>query len=567
MISLSLIQIVILTTFNMDTANLKSPLAIFYQWEKEQANNLFMRQPYEGKNIDFTWKETGQEIRKMAQYLINQNLPAGSKIGLVSKNCAWWVMCDLAIMMAGHVSVPIYPNVNATTLNYVLTHSQAKFLFVGKLDDWASMADGVPAEVTCISFPKYAPKEYTQWEEICKITPALSSNPDRDLDQIMTIIYTSGTTGKPKGVVHRFHALAYAITAAQTVIHAGGKEARMFSYLPLAHIAERMLIEIGAIYEGGTIFFAESLDTFAKNLADTKPTVFLGVPRIWTKFQMGILSKLSQPKLSMLLSLPIISGIIKKKIKTGLGLNDCNHYFTGAAPTPPALMKWYKKLGINLQEVYGMTENTAYSHFNRKGKERFGSAGQAMPNVDVRIEENGEILVKSDCLMVEYYKEPELTDNAFRDGFLRTGDEGYVDENGYLYITGRVKDIFKTEKGKYVSPSPIEMKFAKNSLLEQICVVGNNLPQPIALVVLSEEAKKLSKEELSMSLSETLTEINPSLEKHEKLKKVVVVKEEWTIENSLLTPTMKIKRNPIEKLYNSRYVKWYEMKDAVVWES
>jgi len=190
-----------------------------------------------------------------------------------------------------------------------------------------------------------------------------------------------------------------------------------------------------------------------------------------------------------------------------------------------------------------------------------------MPGVEMKITEEGEICVKSLANMVEYYREPEKTAATIRDGFLHTGDKGEVDSEGYVRITGRVKDIFKTSKAKYVAPSPIEMKFSKNELVEQICVVGTGIPQPIALVVLSEDAKSKPKEEVSESIEATLKALNPSLDHHERLQKAVIVSEEWTPENSILTPTLKIKRGAIDDKYQTNYEKWYDGGVGVVWEN
>ena len=321
---------------------------------------------------------------------------------------------------------------------------------------------------------------------------------------------------------------------------------------------------MGSLYTGGKVSFAESLDTFAANLSEASPSVFLGVPRIWTKFQQGILGKLPQKKLNVLLSIPIISTLIKKKIQKGLGLSKAKNIFTGAAPTPASIIKWFEKLGIKIQEAYAMTENTCYSHVSFKSKIKIGSVGQALPLCDVKLSDQKEILIKHDALMDGYYKDEEETNKTIIDGWLHTGDEGEIDENGFLTITGRVKDIFKTSKGKYVAPSPIEMKLSANKNLEQICVVGDGLPQPIVLVVLSERGKAKTKEDLIASLAKTMEVVNPKLDKHEKLHNIVVVAEDWTIENKLLTPTMKIKRNAIEKIYKSNYAAWYEGERVVL---
>lgn len=545
---------------------MESPLQKLYHWEKQQPEKLFLHQPIDGKSITWTYKQAADEVRRLAAALKAKNLAPESKIGLVSKNCAYWVMCDLAIMMAGHISVPVYPNVKDMNLNYVMQHSEASLLFVGKLDNWDGMKRGVPEHVECISFPNYGPKEFTQWSDLIKNNEPIQGEPDVDRSKVMTIIYTSGTTGRPKGVVHDHKSLIFAVTNALTQLDLGGTNARMFSYLPMSHIAERMLTEIGTLYNGGTIYFAESLATFADNLSAAQPTVFFGVPRIWTKFQMAILQKMPQKKLNTFLKIPILKNIVKKKIKTGLGLQKSHAYLTGAAPTPPALLEWWGKLGVPLQEVYGMTENCAYSHYTKPGKAKKGSQGQPFPKVDVRIEPDGEILVKSEASMQGYYKEPELTEKAFRDGYLCTGDAGHVDSQGYLFITGRVKALFKTAKGKYIAPEPIEARISTNTHIEQVCVTGSNLHQPIALVVLSEAARAQNQGEVIDSIKETLDDVNKTCEKHEKICKCVILKEEWDVENEMLTPTMKVKRRSIDKKFQDSYVKWSETGDLVVAE-
>jgi long-chain acyl-CoA synthetase len=548
--------------------DLKTPLEMLYHWETTTPNKLFMRQPINGQWHEFTWKQSADEIRRLAKALQSYNLPPKSKVGLVSKNCAHWIMADLAIMMAGYESVPIYPNVGAETLNYVLQHSESKILLVGKLDDWNFMKAGVPADVQCISFPWYGPKQdgFHYWEDLVKQHAPIEGKPNAQLDDIMSIIYTSGTTGNPKGVVHTYRSFSWAITMGKDFVGFEDGKERLFSYLPLSHIAERMLIEMVGIYTNSEIWFAESLDLFVKNLAEAQPTVFLGVPRIWTKFQMGVLAKLPQNKLNILLSIPIVSGIIKKKILTGLGLQRCKHYITGAAPISPSLVNWWEKLGVDLEEVYAMTENCAISHANRKPNFKIGTQGIPMPGVEMKLSEVGEILVKVPCNMQGYYKEPELTANTLRDGWLHTGDKGVLDSDGFLKITGRVKEIFKTDKGKYIAPAPIEMKISKNHFIEQICVVGSSLPQPIGLVVLSIDGRAKEKDYIKQSLAKTLEIINPELEKHERIHKLVVLQEEWTIENGLLTPTMKIKRNPIEDKYQPHYDTWYSHSELVVFE-
>ncbi len=546
---------------------IQTPLEKLYQWTAQNPEKTFLRQPYNGEWIHYSWEKASDEIRRMAAYLRSLNLPPQSKIAIISKNCAHWIMSDLAIMMAGHVSVPLYPTIPADLIRYCLEHCEAKVAFIGKLDDWSKQRSGLPDDVKGISYPLWTEEGYENWNDIIAKTEPFKENYNPDGSNVGTIIYTSGTTGLPKGVVHSIHAFSYAACWALTQLDDLDGNERFFSYLPLSHIAERMLVEMGGLYCGATISFAESLDSFPANLKDTKPTVFLAVPRIWTKFQMGILSKMPQSRLDLLLKIPIINGVIKKKIKEGLGLDQAKYLLTGAAPMPVATMNWFDKIDFVICEAYAMTENCAYSHLTRKNNRKPGSVGTPMPNCEVRLSEEGEIQVKSECTMLEYYKEPEKTKEAItEDGFLCTGDEGKIDEKGFLKITGRVKDIFKTDKGKYVAPAPIELELSKNTYIEQVCVVGANLPQTMALIVLSADGKNEDKETINKSLEETMHEINQVLDKHEKIKKMVVMQEEWTVDNNLLTPTMKVKRNILEKAKTPHYEKWYADINTVVWE-
>ena len=362
--------------------------------------------------------------------------------------------------------------------------------------------------------------------------------------------------------MHDFHNFSFSTTNAVETI--GLNKDSFISYLPLCHIAERLLVEMGSLYSGGTVSFVESIDKFSENLKYIRPTVFLGVPRIWTKFQQGILSKIPRKRLNILLNIPFISKVIKNKIKSNLGLNKAKHIFTGAAPTPTSILKWFSKLDINIQEAYAMTENCCYSHVTLKDEIKVGFVGKALPLCKVKLSEKNEILIKHDGLMLGYYKEKEITSETIKDGWLYTGDEGFIDKQGFLKITGRVKDLFKTSKGKYVAPSPIEMKLSANKNIEQVCVVGNNIPHPLALIVLSEYGKVKAKSDLVKSLNKSLNIVNKKIEKHEKLNGIIILDEPWTIDNGRLTPTMKVKRNEVEKLYQSNYELWYDDKSKII---
>jgi long-subunit acyl-CoA synthetase (AMP-forming) len=380
-------------------------------------------------------------------------------------------------------------------------------------------------------------------------------------------VYTSGTSGIPKAVMHKYYNFSFTNILGQPYLGFGNNE-RFFSYLPLSHIAERNLVEMGSIYSGGKVYFSESLDTFPKNLAEAKPTIFLGVHRIWKKFQESILNKIPQEKLDRMLKIPVLSGLIKRKIKKGLGLANATNIFTGAAPTPVSLIKWFDAIGIKIQEAYAMTENCCYSHVTRNGNIKIGWVGQTFPGCEAKIDVNNEILIRHEALMTGYYKDPVATENAFTsDGFLRTGDQGAIDKEGFLKITGRVKDIFKTSKGKYIIPSVIEMKISGLSEIEFVCVVGSGLPQPIALITLSESGKKKTRAILELTMDNVLAALNSTLNHHEHLAKIVVLKEPWTVENNLLTPSFKVKRGEIELRYDAQFEEWYAQKGALIWEN
>jgi long-subunit acyl-CoA synthetase (AMP-forming) len=346
-----------------------------------------------------------------------------------------------------------------------------------------------------------------------------------------------------------------------------GNEHRYFSYLPLNHIAERLIVELACMHNGGCISFAESLDSFVKNLQQTRPTLFLGVPRIWSKFQLAILEKMPQHKLGLLLKIPILSNLIKKKIQKGLGLDQARVTFTGAAPAPDSLKQWFRRLDINVREVYGMTENCAGCSLMLRGANKDGTVGQLLPEVELKTDpESGEIIMRAPWLMRGYYKDEVKTREILRDGWLHTGDQGELDAAGYLRITGRVADTFKSAKGKFIVPAPIEWGFAQNSYIEQICIVGLTLPQPVALTVLSEIGKNASRETVVQSLQQTLRDVNDSLANFERLAKVVVVREAWNVENGILTPTLKIKRNVVNQRYAPYLQQWYEQGESIVWE-
>jgi long-subunit acyl-CoA synthetase (AMP-forming) len=543
---------------------------MFFEREARHPNKRYLVQPLGGGRVEeLSWSEVGEQARRAASWLRGHDLPQGSRVAIISKNCAHWIIADLAIWMAGHVSVPLYPNLTADSARQVLEHSESALAFIGKLDDWPAMAGGVPQGVATIALPIHPEGEFDySWADLQASSP-IRDTPKGAPDQLATIIYTSGTTGTPKGVMHNFSNFAFAANHGMDLFGTG-EDDRLLSYLPLCHVAERMFVEMASIYAGQTVFFAESLDTFLDDLRRARPTAIFGVPRIWTKFQMGVYAKMPAQKLDRLLRLPIIGRMVGRKVLAGLGLDAVRYALCGAAPVPGALLDWYKRLGLDVLEVYGMTENCGYSHVCRSGKQKPGWIGQNSPGVEVRISEEGEVLVRSGATMQGYFKDLEKTaETITADGYLRTGDKGEQDADGNLRLTGRIKEIFKTSKGKYVAPAPIENRLAVHPRIEQVCVVGDGLPQPMALCVLSEvgrqEAANSARSELEVSLRSLLEEVNGDLDKHERLLGLVLVKEVWAVDNGFLTPTLKIKRNIVEDAYGKRFPEWLERREAVVW--
>ncbi len=557
-------------TMNIDTKQ-ATHLDKFYHWEATQPDSVYLKQPQGDQWIDYTWKEVGNQARRIAAALKSMNLPEKSNIGIVSKNCAHWIINDIAVMMSGHVSVPFYPTLNAEKLNEVLVHSECKVLFVGKLDEWEQMSKGVPEGIHLISYPQYPnqadTRGMTQWEDLLAQHEPLQENHEPAPDDLMTIIYTSGTTGSPKGVMFTYERMATGMNMVSDVFLLNDTSNRHFSYLPLCHIAERNIVESASIYGGSSIYFSESLETFQKNLAEAQPTHFLAVPRIWTKFRLGVLSKMPQAQLDAVLANPQMAEAVKKQIQTSLGLAQAKVILTGAAPMPSSLIQWFATLGIIIQEVYGMTENVGACTFMRKDNIRSGVVGQPYEQVTVKIDpDTGEVLMKAPWLMNGYYKNPEQTEETLKDGWLHTGDMGELDAENFLKITGRVKDTFKTAKGEFVVPAPLEYAFATNNHVEQVCILGRGLAQPLALVVLSEMGQAADKETVKEGLYKTMEELNNKALKHEQIKGIVVVKEPWTVENALMTPTLKVKRNVLEQLCEEKLQTWYDSADTIVWE-
>lgn len=547
---------------------------MFYNWEKNFPNQPFLKQPFGDTWETYTWVETGKMARKVASALKSLNLPKGAHIGLLSKNCREWVIADIAIVMCGYVSVPFFANLTSEQLGEVLELGDVKALFVGKVEGWENTKQSLNTELPLIAFPHYKKhskiENALQWNTILNDFKPIVQVCSPNMKDTWSIIFTSGTTGTPKGVVLTYDAIEQSkwsvleLNPTKTDLYGDN---RYFSYLPLNHIAERLVIEYNCFRFGGTIYFTESIATFSQNLIDTKPTIFFAVPRILSKFKQGILSKISQNDLELTLSDPDRSEKIQKKLQVALGLEEVRALISGAAPLSESLKTWYKNLGLPITNGYGMTENCAITTILLPEDNKPGSVGKPQPKVSIKIDgETGEILMKAPFLMSGYYKRQDITNETLVDGWLKTGDKGRIDDDGYLFIVGRVKDTFKTSKGKFIVPAKIENLFSKSDFLEQTCVVGLGCPQPMLLVNLSALGKSKEREELEIALIQLLEEANGSLQSYQKLSTLIINNENWSVDNGLLTPTLKIKRNVICQKYGYNLNEWHEDSKQIIWE-
>lgn len=553
-------------------------LILDYVLEHAEAapDRVYLTQPVGGgRVVDYSWAQVVDESRRMAAHLRSRGLEPGARVAMLSKNCAHFVMAELSIWMAGYTTVAIFPTETAETVRYVLEHSGSSLLFVGKLDSWPQQQGGVPDGLPCIALPLAPKTGFDSWDAIVARTPPLEGRPARRPDELAMILYTSGSTGTPKGVMTSFQAITRAGEgiAQDTRSRVGNDiDNRMLSYLPLAHSFERSWVEASSLVDGRThLFFAESLETFLQDLQRARPTLFISVPRLWLKFQQGVFAKMPPQKLERLLSIPILGGIVARKVRKGLGLDQVVVAGSGSAPIPAELIAWYRRIGLPLYEGYGMTEDNSYSHTSNARFNAPGYVGVALPGVQVRISPEGEILIKSPARLAGYYRQPELDAESFtEDGFFRTGDLGELRPDGLLRITGRAKELFKTAKGKYVAPAPIENRLNAHPMIELSLVSGVGQPAAYAIVQLAEDLRPrigdpAVRAKVQGKLERLLDDVNRGVADHEQLRMIVVTREPWSIENGFLTPTMKVRRSRIEAAVQPQVERWYADGHRVQW--
>lgn len=540
-----------------------------------------------------TWKAYVEQIRSAARAMMALGLSRGGKVSILGFNRPEWVIFDHAAMMAGGCPAGIYTTCSAEEVQYIVHHSESHIVLVENAEQLAKIRTKraelpllqwiVMMKSDAAATASAAGDDVLSWEDFLA---KADGTPDSALDQrvdaieqadLATLIYTSGTTGPPKGVMLSHGALAW---TAQTLMDMSGRYTGdvLLSYLPLSHIAEQMCTVHGPATGGHTIYFAESLEKVPDNLKDARPTVFFGVPRIWEKFHAVLAGKLAEatgtkkrlvdwarkvcsqvnarrfrgeplPKL-LALQYKLADRLVISKIKQALGFDRVRDLISGAAPIAPEVLEFFASLDLPIREIYGQSEDSGPTSCNLPGRTKLGTVGPPIPGIEVKIAEDGEILVRGPHLFLGYFKEPEATADTLRDGWLCTGDLGQFDHEGFLSITGRKKEIIITAGGKNIAPKNIEALIKQSPLVGEAVIIGDRRKYLTALITLDEAAaRKLVPQgdlttapEIRSALQQAIDQANAQLARVEQVKKFAILPRPFAIDTGELTPTLKLKR-------------------------
>lgn len=517
---------------------------------RDHGDRVWLRDRKGDEFTEWSWSDAHAEVNAAAAWLEQRYGASQSNIALLSRNRAHWMLADLAIIASGNVTIPLFTTLAKSTAEYILDFANTRALILGEAENWAEVHKVLPDGVDIITLPGVdIDGRHTRWEDI--VAECSGRRPDYECrhDDLISLVFTSGTTGVPKGVMQTHDSMIIPMQRASKYFRIK-EHARFISYLPLSHIAERQLILVQSMLNIGSITFNEALTTLARDMVDVQPDFFFGAPRVWEQLQQGVIARFgSQAALDAALTSDPDG--VGQQVRAGLGLRDDAYLLTAAAPTPPALIEWYGTLGLTLMEGFGQTEIMATA-INTPERRKIGSIGRLVDDVDFKITDEGELCFKSDGAATGYYRMPEKTAEAFIDGWVHTGDKGYVDEDGFIFITGRVKDYFKTIQGKFVAPTPIESRFAENEWTEQICLLGRGYSKTTMVCVLSDVARKQDRAVLEQGLIDKVNEVNADVDKHARIGAVIVSTDPWTIENEILTPTLKIRRDVVESRFGDR---------------
>lgn len=493
--------------------------------------------------IEFPWGAARDEVRAVASALEGR-FGHGERMVILSRNRAHWFLADLAIIASGNLSIGMFTTLPPSTAEYVLNFAQARVVFVGESANWEKVRQVLPDTVTLVSLPGVQLRDpHLRWEDLLAEgsgqQPRHAPRPDDEI----SLVFTSGTTGQPKGVIQTHHSNLVPIRRFRQAFGTRDR-ARYFSYLPLSHIAERQIVEFSSLEGCGEVSFNQSLETLAADLPRTRPHMFFGPPRVWEQLRQAVTGKFGG-EAALEQALAQDREGVGRLVLEGLGLDQVEYCLVAAAPTPPALIHWWDALGLTLMEGFGQTEAMgAFANSHRE--RRVGSVGKPIGDVEYRIAEDGELLVRMHGCTPGYYRDPEKTAELIRDGWLHTGDKARVDEDGFLYLTGRIKDYFKTIQGKFVAPPPIEGEFARNPWTEQHCLLGRGMSKTVMVAVLNQAAREASSSRVDEAIRETVEAVNAGLEAHARIGAVILSDEAWTPDNEILTPTLKVRREQVE---------------------
>lgn len=560
----------------------------------------------------YRWQDVLRIAKLIGAGLLSCELEPGDRVGIISNTRVEWMLSDLGCMTARLISVPVYPNLSPEETAYIINDSGCKLLILEnetQVNNWKSIKEQCPnvKSVIVISNNDQLDEDIYSWNSLLQRGGLFQSDrPNWYLESLQnltsecvaTIPYTSGTTGKPKGVVLRHRQLISELEDLFAIVPVDERDTSL-CFLPQSHIMGRVET-LGSIYAGYRVAFAESMDLFRKNIAEVKPTFLIAVPRVFEKIHTAILLKLNQSPLAakpikkfigfgkaiiesvekrnpipLGLSIPnlTLKYLLGGKIKEVFG-GKLRFAISGGAPLSQDIAEFFFSIGIPLYEGYGLTETTASISLNSPLKYKLGTVGQALGDAEIKIsEKDGEILVKSDKVMKEYYNNQEATDEVFSDGYFHTGDIGEFDEEGYLKITDRKKDLIKTAGGKYVVPQKLSRFLQKEPLISQSLIIGDQQRYIVALISLDAETLKAFAKEHSIAVDsyEDLTKskkvhqhiksaianANAELASFETIKKFYIVPQDFTVEGGELTPSMKKKRRVIEEKYAAEINKLY----------
>lgn len=524
----------------------------------------------------------------MGLALLTGGLKAGDRVAVLSNTRYEWAALDFGIMGVGGVTVPIYQSNRAEEVEFVLNHSGAKVLVLedqSQLRKWDQIKKNCKSveTVVCIQPPTEMPAGIQSWDDwVSKGVEKYQDKPEEfsnrikknRLNDLASIVYTSGTTGEPKGAMITHTQIISEVEGALQAFPISQRDSTL-CFLPFAHVLGRVELWLHT-YVGFTLNFAESIDRLKSNLADTKPTVIIGVPRIFEKIYAGLLTQIEGHPWRKrifewlnnggggLLNRQLADVLLFKKLREGLG-GRLRFVVSGGAALEPKLAAFFHKAGLLILEGYGLTETTAAITCNTPSEYKFGTVGKPMKDVEIKIAEDGEILVKSEKVMTGYYKDDESTGQVLRDGYFYTGDVGEIDKEGYLRITDRKKDLIKTSGGKYVAPQKLEGLLKTVPLISHALIHGDRKKYVVALLTLNESyAKALAKEhnwifrdakaltqlpEIREVARKAVAQVNTQLASYETIKNFAILPEDFTIERGELTPSLKVKRRVCDERY------------------